>query len=308
MGDALDIRPLTPCLGAEVYGLRAARLDDEACAALYRAWLQHKVLFLRGQQLDLDQLLEFSARFGELQRLPYIKPHDGHPDIIRVLKQADEIGMGTFGGDWHSDFSFLEKPPKASILYAEEIPPLGGDTLWIDTASACSALPADLHKALRGRIAIHSGKPYGIAHAPPVDSRFRGSIEIERGNPEADRETRHPAICRHPETGADYLFVNPTYTTRIDGYRPPQSDALLARVYRHCLRPEFGCRFRWTPGTIALWDNRNTLHYAVNDYDGYRRCLYRTTIRGEAPLAADVATGGGFAIDADQNAATGNRG
>ncbi len=286
MGEPFDMHPLTPCLGAEIDAVDVTRLDAEGFAALYRALLERKLLFLRGQRLDLDQLLEFSAHFGELMRLPYIRPYDGYPDIIRVLKQADEIGMGTFGGDWHSDFSFLDAPPKASILYAEEIPPLGGDTLWTDMSRACETLPRDLRDALHGRIAIHSGKPYGVAHAPPVDSRFRGSIEIERGNPEADRETRHPAICRHPETGDEVLFVNPTYTTRIDGYEAAQSDALLARVYRHCLRPEFGCRFRWTAGTIALWDNRNTLHYAVNDYDGYRRCLYRTTIRGEAPRAA----------------------
>jgi len=286
MRAAFDIRPLTPGLGAEIDGLDVTRLDGDGFAALYRAWLRHKVLFLRGQRIDLDQLLDFSRHFGDLMQLPYIKPYDGYPDIIRVLKEADEIGMGTFGGDWHSDFSFLDAPPKASILYAEELPPLGGDTLWADTARACAALPAELRGALEGRIAIHSGRPYGVAHAPAVATRFRGSIEIERGNPEADRETRHPAICRHPETGDEMLFINPTYTTRIDGYEKAQSDALLARVYRHCLRPEFGCRFRWSPGTIALWDNRNTLHYAVNDYDGYRRCLYRTTIRGEAPRAA----------------------
>lgn len=287
MAADIDIRPLTPCLGAEINGLDVTRLDAASFDALYRAWLDRKVLFLRDQRLDLDQLQDFSRRFGELMRLPYIKPHPDHPDVIRVLKAADEVGMGTFGGDWHTDFSFLEAPPKASILYAEEIPPLGGDTLWVDMARACAALPDELRDALRGRIAIHSGKPYGVAHAPPVDSRFRGSIEIERGNPQADRETRHPAICRHPETGESALFVNPTYTTRIDGYEAAWSDSLLGRIYRHCLRPEFGCRFRWAAGTLALWDNRNTLHYAVNDYDGYRRCLYRTTIRGEAPQAAD---------------------
>jgi taurine dioxygenase len=299
----LEILPLTPGFGAEIGAVDAGRLDDDAFDALYRAWLDYKVLFLRDQRLDLEQLQRFSERFGELERLPYIAPHPGYPFVIRVLKEADEVGMGTFGGDWHSDFSFLAEPPKASLLYAEEIPPVGGDTLWIDMARACAALPRELHEALSGRVAIHSGKPYGTKHAPAVDSRFRGSIEIERGNPQADRETRHPAICRHPETGESILFVNPTYTTRIDGYDGAQSDALLARLYRHCTRPEFCCRFRWSPSTIAIWDNRSTLHYAVNDYDGYRRCMYRTTIRGEAPLAVDspvrrppvTVTGGGGA-------------
>lgn len=288
MQDGLDIRPLTPRLGAEIRGLDAGKIDDDGFAALYRAWLDYKVLFLRDQRLDLRQLQDFSARFGELMQLPYIKPHPNHPYVIRVLKEADEVGMGTFGGDWHTDFSFLAAPPKASILYAEDIPSVGGDTLWIDMARACDALPGELRDALAGRFAIHSGKPYGVAHAPAVDKRFRGSIEIERNNPEADSETRHPAVCHHPETGESVLFVNPTYTTRIDGYQTAQSDALLGRLYRHCMRPEFGCRFRWSPGTVALWDNRNTLHYAVNDYDGHRRCLYRTTISGESLRPAEL--------------------
>ena len=194
--------------------------------------------------------------------------------------------MGTFGGDWHSDFSFLEAPPKASILYAEEIPSLGGDTLWIDMERAWTDMPTDLRAKIAGRIAIHTGAPYGVRHAPAEDTQFKGSIEIERNNAEADRETRHPAVCRHPDTGKEMLFINPTYTTRIDGYAPPESDALLQALFAHCQRPEFGCRFRWKPGTIALWDNRNTLHYAVNDYDGSRRCLYRTTIEGHPPHPA----------------------
>ncbi|MGD8347855.1 MAG: TauD/TfdA family dioxygenase [Gammaproteobacteria bacterium] len=291
MRAGFEILPLTPTLGAEIRGLDAARIDDDTFPSLYRAWLDYKVLFLRDQQLDLQQLQDFSARFGELMQLPYIKPHPDHPNVIRVLKQADEVGMGTFGGDWHTDFSFLEAPPKASILYAEDIPPVGGDTLWIDMSRACEALPEELRDRLSGRVAIHSGKPYGVAHAPAVDKRFNGSIEIERDNPEADRETRHPAICRHPETGESVLFVNPTYTTRIDGYEAAQSNALLASLYRHCMRPEFGCRFRWSTGALAMWDNRNTLHYAVNDYDGHRRCLYRATVRGETPLPADAGAG-----------------
>jgi len=279
-----ELSPLTPTLGAEVEGLDLRQLGDDSFAALYRAWLEYKVLFLRGQSLELEQLEHFSRRFGDLMRLPYVKPHADHEHVIRVLKEADEVDMGVFGGDWHSDFSFLPQPPKASILYAEEIPPVGGDTLWADMVQALARLPADLRDALHGRDAIHVGAPYGLSHAPPEDMQFRGSIEIERNNPEADRETPHPAICRHPESGREMLFINPTYTTRIDGYSDADSAALLSRLFQHCTRPEFSCRFRWTAGSLALWDNRSTMHYAVNDYDGHRRCLYRTTIQGEAPV------------------------
>ncbi len=281
-----EIHPLTPALGAEIRGLDVNRLDDASFDRLYRCWQTYKVLFLPGQQIDLEQLQQFSTRFGELMQLPYIEPLAGYPSIIRVLKEADEVGMGVFGGEWHSDFSFLELPPKISILYAEDIPPVGGDTLWADMSTALAALPEEIRARLENRFGIHSGTPYGVKHAPPEDTRFRGSIGIERNNPAADRETRHPLLCRHPETGEAALFVNPTYTVGIDGMEPADSEDLLQTLYRHCTRPEFGCRFKWSPRCITLWDNRNTMHYAVNDYDGYRRCLYRTTIRGERPQPA----------------------
>jgi taurine dioxygenase len=282
----LQVSPLTPRLGVEISAIDVRRLQSADIAELRQLWLRYKVLFLREQTIDLDDLLHFSRQFGELMQLPYIKPHDGYPDIIRVLKEADEINMGVFGGDWHSDFSFLEAPPSASILYAEQVPEVGGDTLWIDMGAALATLPAQQKALLQGKYAIHSGTPYGVAHAPAEETRFKGSIQIERNNPEADRETRHPAICRHPESGEALLFINPTYTTRIDGLPAAQSEALLRSLYTHCTRPEFSCRFRWRPGSIALWDNRSTQHYAVNDYDGERRCLYRTTIAGGIPQPA----------------------
>jgi taurine dioxygenase len=282
----MRISPLTPRLGAEITDIDLRRLDGSAIDELRQLWLRYKVLFLREQIIDLDDLLDFSHHFGELMQLPYIRPHDGYPDIIRVLKEADEIDMGVFGGDWHSDFSFLEAPPSASILYAEQVPEVGGDTLWIDMGATLSALPAQQRALLDGKYAIHSGTPYGVAHAPAEETQFKGSIQIERNNPEADREIRHPVICQHPESGEALLFINPTYTTRIEGLAPAQSEDLLRSLYEHCTRPEFTCRFRWRPGSLALWDNRSTLHYAVNDYDGHRRCLYRTTIAGGIPQPA----------------------
>lgn len=289
------IHPLTPVLGAEIGGIEVNTLDEEQFAALRAAWLDYKVIFLRDQQIDLVDLQRFSARFGELMQLPYIKPHPDHANIIRVLKEADEVDMGVFGGDWHSDFSFLRLPPAASILYAEQVPPVGGDTLWADMVAALHRLPVDLRAKIEGRDAIHTGQPYGVSHAPTEETRFRGSIEIERNNPEADRETRHPAICRHPDSGVEILFINPTYTTRIDGYTPADSDALLQQLFAHCTRPEFSCRFRWQAHSIALWDNRSTMHYAVNDYDGHRRCLYRATVKGSRPRPPPRGHGAGLA-------------
>ena len=286
MNDKINIRPLTPTLGVEISGIDLNDLDQPQIDQLRRLWHQYKVIFIRDQKIELNQLLKFSSRFGNLMQLPYIKPHQGYPDIIRVLKEADEINMGTFGGDWHSDFSFLEAPPMASILYAEQVPSVGGDTLWIDMVEALKQLPAELLGKLEGRNVIHTGAPYGVKNAPLDTTQFKGSIEIDRNNPEADQETLHPAICLHPETHEKMLFINPTYTTGIEGYAQQEALDLLERIYKHCARPEFGCRFNWRADSIAMWDNRNTLHYAVNDYDGHRRCLYRTTIAGHKPVAA----------------------
>lgn len=286
INDGFELQPITPALGAEVLGLELGRLSDATFSRLYQHWLDYKLLVIRDQSIELASLLEFSHRFGDLMILPYIEPLQDFPEIIRVLKQADEVNMGVFGGDWHSDFSFLETPPQASILYAEDIPPLGGDTLWVNMALAWQTLAQDLQSLLRDKTAIHVGAPYGVQHAPAQQQQFKGSIAIERNNPEADREVRHPLVCRHPQNDQEMLFINPTYTTRIDGMRADDSAQMLQRLYAHCCRPEFACRLRWQPGSIVIWDNRNTMHYAVNDYDGYRRCLYRTTIKGEAPLPA----------------------
>ncbi|MEM7562812.1 MAG: TauD/TfdA family dioxygenase [Pseudomonadota bacterium] len=285
MNSDIRYQPLTPALGVEVLGLELRRIDESQFKQLRHLWHQYKAVFIRDQDIDLDDLLDFSRRFGTLMKLPYITPFEGYPEIIRVLKEADEINMGTFGGDWHSDFSFLEVPPMASILYAEEVPAVGGDTLWIDMTLALKALPKSLLGKLQGRRAIHTGAPYGVKNAPESETQFKGSIEIARNNPEADRKTLHPVICRHPETGESALFVNPTYTTGIEGYSDDEATLILRQVFAHCSKPEYGCRFHWQTGSIALWDNRNTLHYAVNDYDGHRRCLYRTTIASTTPPA-----------------------
>jgi taurine dioxygenase len=283
MSAKIRVKPLTPAIGAEFSGINLARLTTPQHQQLRDAWLKHKVVVVRDQDLSLDQLCELGNRFGELMQLPYIEPVAGHPHVIRVLKEAHEVNMGVFGGEWHSDFSFLIEPPSASILYASELPSLGGDTLWVNLAAAYNALPASLATLLNKRQVIHTGTPYGVQHAPDVAEQFTGSIKIERSNPEADQPVHHPAIRRHVDTGENSLFINPTYTVAIDGLEAAESEAQLAAIFRHCTRPEFSCRFRWQPGSVAIWDNRNTMHYAVNDYDGQRRCLYRVTVKGEAP-------------------------
>ncbi len=271
------IEPVTGTLGAEVRGVDLnAPLPTALGEALRAALAAHHVLFFRGQHLEIARQKQVTELFGPLLTLPYVVPMADEPQVIRVLKKAEERGGGVFGGNWHSDFSFLETPPVGSVLSAVTVPPYGGDTVWANMVAAYEALPAELKAAVEGRGAIHTGKPYGAAHAPPPDQRSGASIRMTRGDPEADRERVKPAVLTHPESGRRALFVNPTYTTRLEGLSEAASEPILAALYAHCIRPEFCCRYRWQAGDLVVWDNRTTMHYAVNDYDGFDRLLYRT--------------------------------
>lgn len=278
------IAPVAGYLGAEISGLDLSQPVSSATGqALRPALADHLVLFFRDQKLDLADLKRVTAVFGPLLRIPYVEPSPEDPDVVAVLKEADETKISVFGGDWHSDFSFLEQPPAGSLLYGAEVPPYGGDTMWASQVAAFETLPEDLKMLIENRQAVHSGAPYGVAHAPDKSLAVSRSIKMRRGDPDADREISHPVVRRHPVSGRKALFVNPIYTTRLDGMTEAESRPILARLYAHATRPDFTCRFRWAPGSLAIWDNRMTLHYAINDYDGHRRLMYRTTFAGERP-------------------------
>jgi len=283
---SIVVRPVAGSLGAEVRGVDiSGPLPNAIADELRHAFVRHLVLFFRDQNLSPEQHLAFSRLFGPLSRVPYVKHMDKYPDIIAVLKEADEQNISTFGNAWHSDFSFLEAPPMGSVLYAREVPSHGGDTLWANMYDAYEALSDGMRRMLDPLRAMHSGRPYGVAR-PPSDVRTSRSIAIERDNPEADREVAQPVVVIHPSSGRRALFVNAIYTVRFEHMTEAESRPLLEFLFQHCTRPEFTCRFRWEPGSLAIWDNRSTLHYAVNDYDGRRRLMHRTTIAGEPPVGA----------------------
>ncbi|WP_108883673.1 TauD/TfdA family dioxygenase [Anderseniella sp. Alg231-50] len=280
---AIAIRRLTGNIGAEVTGIDLRDAISETAAVELRECLaQHQVVFFPDQHLDLQQQKMLTAIFGPALQLPYVTPMDAEPEIIRVYKGADEKG-GVFGGDWHSDFSFLDAPPSGSVLSAHTLPPYGGDTLWASQAAAWDALPEALQRLLLGRDAIHVGKPYGVKWAPPAKEQSGAGIKMSRGDPTADRERKHPAVLQHPVTDRRMLYLNPTYVTRLDGMSEAESTPLLDQIQRHVTRPEFCIRHSWTPGTVAVWDNLATQHYAVNDYQGHERLMYRTTFSGLSP-------------------------
>jgi taurine dioxygenase len=274
--------PVAGGLGAEISGVDLARLQEAEFAQIQRAFTDHLVLFFRDQRIGPEQQVELTRRFGPVLRVPYVTHLKEHPDIIAVLKEAEERQISTFGNAWHSDFSFLEQPPAGSLLYAREVPAFGGDTLWSNMYTAYETLSEGMRRMLVGLKAVHTGKPYGREGG--VGIKGARSIQITRGDPEADRETAHPVVRTHPESGRKALFVNAIYTTRFEGMTGAESRPLLDFLFEHATRPEFTCRFRWSPGALAIWDNRCTLHYAVNDYDGSRRLLHRTTFAGERPV------------------------
>ena len=278
----MRVAPVAGGLGAEIEGADLGELDDAAFHEIERAFTRYLVLFFRDQRLTPEQHVALTRRFGPVLRVPYVAHMAEHPDIIAVLKEPEERGVSTFGNAWHSDFSFLEEPPAGSLLYAREVPPYGGDTLWANMYTAYEALSDGIKRMLEGVKAIHAGKPYGKQGG--VGLQGPRSIKMTRGDPEADRELAHPVVRTHPQSGRKALFVNAIYTTRFEGMTEAESRPLLDFLFKHATQPEFTCRFRWSPGALAIWDNRCTMHYAINDYDGSRRLLHRTTFAGEKPV------------------------
>ena len=276
------IRPLAPAIGAEIDNIEVNALSPVMVADLYRALLTHIVLVFRDQTLSLEGLKAFARHFGDLSRAPYIEPLPEHPEIIRVLKEPDERNISVFGGEWHSDFSFLAEPPMATVLYAVDVPADRGDTVWANMYAAYDAMPESRLRDLDRRYAVHSGRPYGTQVTISASEMSR-SIKMTRNDPAAEREQRHPLVRTHPQTGRKALFVNPIYTSRIQGMTDDESRRTLAALYGHATQPEFTCRLRWRTGTLAIWDNRCSLHCAINDYDGYRREMLRTMIAGDVP-------------------------
>ena len=280
----MKVEKVTGYIGAEIVDLNLAdEITLDIAQALREALSQHQVIFLRSQYLNLEQQRELTKVFGPLMQLPYVEPIAEDAHVIAVLKEAHEHNTGVFGGEWHTDFSFLPSPPAGSVLNAVEIPDVGGDTVWSSQIAVYESLTPELKQLVDEREAVHVGKPYGVRFAPLEKERASQSIKMRRGDPEADRETLHPAVVTDPTSGRRALFVNPIYVTRFADMTEADSAPYLAELYKHATRPDFSCRLKWQAGDIALWDNRMALHYATNDYDGVRRLLYRTTFSGSAP-------------------------
>lgn len=282
----LQVHPIAGALGAEIRGIDlSSPLRDELFEEVRQALHEHLVLFFRDQSLTPQQHVDFSARFGELLEVPFVRALQGYPAILPVMKGRAETTRRLFGGLWHSDMSYAQEPPLGSALYGRTIPPYGGDTLWANMYRAYDTLSDRLRQVLDGLNAVHSAvRSYGAGGAVVNNGDPAHKMDV-RTDARAAQEVCHPVVRVHPGTGRKALYVNSTYTLRFDGMTEEESEPLLQFLYRHAARPEFTCRFRWSAGALALWDNRCTQHLALNDYDGFDREMHRTTIAGDRPLA-----------------------
>jgi taurine dioxygenase len=269
--------------GAVVGGVHLADdLDDEVVAEIRRAILDHQVVFFRCQELTPDEQVAWSRRFGPYSPVPFVEPVAGHPEVIAVVREAEERQHYTFGSLWHSDFSFLPEPPFGSILYALEVPPYGGDTVWANQYDAYASLSKGMRAVLDGLVGVHSAVNAYSTKMQGIHDTFTGMTV--HTSEDAERVQRHPVVRVHPETGRRALFANAQYTIGLDGFVPHESKLLLDFLFAHCTRTELTCRWRWEIGDVAFWDNRCVQHMAMADFTGHRRFMHRTTVAGDAPV------------------------
>lgn len=278
----IRVEPWSGAGGAVIGGVDVSEgLDDEVIAEIRRAVLDHAVVFFRDQALTPDQQVAFSHRFGPYSQVPFIEPVAGHPEVIAVVREASETQRFGFGSLWHSDFSFLPEPPFASLLYACELPPFGGDTLWANQYLAYSSLSPGMRAMLRGLLGVHSARDGYAPKMQGVHDMFTGMVV--HTSDDALREERHPVVRTHPETERPCLFVNQQYTIGLDGWYPHEQRPLLDWLFAHCTQDSFTIRWRWRVGDLAFWDNRCLQHMAMADFSGHRRSMTRTTVAGDRP-------------------------
>lgn len=275
----LTLTPISGTLGAEVHGVDLSKpLSDSEFDQVHRAFLDHHVLVFRNQSLTAEQQMAFGQRFGELDSHPFVESSPDHVEVLDIVTEPDD--RSNFGGGWHTDLTFLEAPDLGSILYAVDVPAVGGDTLFANQHDAYDAMSEPMRTMLDGLTATHSaGRQYG---AGGYSTR---SKSMKAKNQElVDALVEHPVVRTHPETGRKGLYVNPAFTTAIRGLRRDESQAILELLYRQAVKEPFTCRVRWEPGTLTMWDNRSVQHFALHDYRGVRRHMRRITVKGDRPV------------------------
>ena len=274
----MKIVPLSGSIGAEIQGVNLAKLEDGAFAGIRQALLDHSVICFRDQNLTPDEQLAFAEQWGEIHLHPYLNGLPERPEIMEIVKEAGE--RNRFGDHWHTDQIFTPNPAMATMLYAREVPPVGGDTLFASLTHAYEAL-SDGMKAMACRLRTVN----------QYDKQAPRSRRMAEKIPDQDKPAdlaTHPLVRVHPETGNRALYLNDMRTTRhFDGMTREESRPLIEYLLQHTTRPEFTCRLRWELGTLAIWDNRCLLHMALDDYPDHRRVMHRITVKGDPTIGVD---------------------
>lgn len=268
---SFEIHQLTPAIGAELSALNLSEpLADDTIADIRQALLNHKVIFFRDQHLDREQLLNFAKRFGALEIHPATPKDQAYPEILRIAHGEKSKGQENM---WHSDVTWRPEPSLGSVLSALEIPPVGGDTLFANMNLAYEKLPQDIREQVSGLTAVHDIARVFAKRLNKKPEELHEQYPLQE----------HPVVRTHPETGLQSLYVNSAFTSHIVGMTAEESKKLLKKLYATASNPEIQCRFKWTKGAVAFWDNRASQHFAASDYFPAPRVMERATIAGDRP-------------------------
>jgi taurine dioxygenase len=278
--ETIAVTKLAGAIGAEIAGVDLKRASNQAWSEIHRAFLENLVVVFRDQQLSPNDLMAVGRHFGEPSDYPFVKGIDGFPQIFEIVKEKQETT--NFGNAWHSDTTYLPRPPLGTLLYAKETPEVGGDTLFANQYLAYEALSEGMQTMLGRMKGVYSA---GLKRGGGRANRHNdiGSMKLQDTENADAYEAVHPVVRTHPESGRKALYVNRSHTIRFDGMTEAESQPLIDFLADHAARPEFTCRVCWAPGTLTIWDNRCAQHYAVNDYNGQRRVMQRLTVGPEVP-------------------------
>lgn len=274
---SIAVRKLSGAIGAEVPGVDLSTLDDAGFAAIHEAFLQHQVLVFRDQELDGESYLALARRFGQPIPYPFAKGVEGFDEITAIIKEPHQTS--NFGGMWHSDTTYRPDPPMATMLYCRETPDAGGDTIFACQYRAYEALSEPMRRFLGGLKGVSSS----AKNAASLRGTHLATGAMQGSGKSDEMVAAHPAVRVHPESGRPALFVNRSHTVGFEGMTEAESAPILEFLFEHQIQPEFTGRVRWSPGTLVIWDNRSSQHCAINDYDGFRREMWRITLAGDAP-------------------------
>lgn len=276
----MEIIPIAKSLGAEVIGAQLVNMDLKTFSSIEKAFSRYLVLCFRDQQLGPCDLVNLARKFGGVGETPYLSGLEDYPDVVPIVKEANEKSQHTFGSGWHTDFTFQKKPPARTLLYALDVPPKGGDTLFANLQDAYESLSTGMQESLSRLRALHSSiRSYG-PNASLKNHLENMTITNEKEEPGFES---HPVIRKHPVTGKPSLWINPTYTIRFDGMTDQESQPLLDYLNDLITEARFTCRVNWKRNSLVMWDNRCTQHSASSDYAGHRREMWRITTAGDTP-------------------------